>query len=36
LNRKHALSIEMIRWLHETLGIPAEVRIRPAMRDEAA
>jgi HTH-type transcriptional regulator / antitoxin HigA len=29
LNRKRALSIEMIRRLHEGLGIPAEVLILP-------
>lgn len=29
LNRKRALSIEMIRRLHEKLGIPAEVLIKP-------
>jgi HTH-type transcriptional regulator / antitoxin HigA len=28
LNRKRGLSIEMIRRLHEALGIPAEVLIR--------
>ena len=29
LNRKRPLSIEMIRRLHEGLGIPAEVLIQP-------
>jgi HTH-type transcriptional regulator/antitoxin HigA len=29
LNRKRPLSIEMIRRLHEKLGIPAEVLIKP-------
>jgi HTH-type transcriptional regulator/antitoxin HigA len=28
LNKKRKLSIEMIRKLHETLGIPSEVLIR--------
>lgn len=32
LNRKRALSINMIRRLHEKLGIPAEVLIRPTLR----
>ena len=36
LSRKRALSIAMIRRLHETLGIPAEVLIRPSRKDEAA
>jgi HTH-type transcriptional regulator/antitoxin HigA len=31
LNRKRALSIGMIRRLHEKLGIPAEVLIRPTL-----
>ena len=35
LNRKRGLSIAMIRLLHERLGIPAEVLIRPS-RDKAA
>ncbi|HEX9836554.1 MAG TPA: helix-turn-helix domain-containing protein [Alphaproteobacteria bacterium] len=35
LNRKRGLSIDMIRRLHERLGISAEVLIRPA-RDDAA
>ncbi|HET7767592.1 MAG TPA: helix-turn-helix domain-containing protein, partial [Chloroflexota bacterium] len=29
LNRRRALSISMIRRLHESLGIPAEILIRP-------
>lgn len=29
LNRKRGLSIEMIRQLHDRLGIPAEILIRP-------
>jgi HTH-type transcriptional regulator/antitoxin HigA len=36
LNRKRGLSIAMIRRLHETLGIPAEVLIRPTKNDAAA
>jgi HTH-type transcriptional regulator / antitoxin HigA len=32
LNRKRALSIGMIRRLHEKLGIPAEVLIAPSLR----
>lgn len=35
-NRKRGLSIEMIRNLHDKLGISAEVLIRPTRRDEAA
>lgn len=35
LNRKRALSIGMIRRLHEELGIPAEVLIRPSRRQAA-
>lgn len=35
LNRKRALSIGMIRRLHKSLGISAEVLIRPS-RDDAA
>jgi len=35
LNRKRGLSIEMIRRLHEHLGIPAEVLIRPTRKDAA-
>lgn len=34
-NRKRALSIGMIRRLHEELGIPAEVLIRPSRRQAA-
>ena len=36
LNRKRGLSIDMIRRLHETLGISAESLIRPSRRDQAA
>ncbi|MFM2129330.1 MAG: hypothetical protein RL477_876 [Pseudomonadota bacterium] len=36
LNRKRALSIGMIRRLHEHLGIPAEVLIRPSRKPKAA
>src|SRR5262249_29606298 len=36
LNRKRNLSISMIRRLHEGLGIPAEVLIRPTRRKRAA
>lgn len=36
LNRKRSLSIAMIRRLHEGLGIPAEILIRPTRVDEAA
>ena len=36
LNRKRNLSIDMIRKLHERLGISADVLIRPSRRDEAA
>jgi HTH-type transcriptional regulator/antitoxin HigA len=36
LNRRRGLSIEMIRRLHQTLGISAEVLIRPSRRDKAA
>ncbi len=32
LNRKRPLSIKMIRRLHERLGIPAEVLIRPTQK----
>ena len=35
LSRKRSLSIAMIRRLHETLGIPAEVLIQPSRKDEA-
>jgi HTH-type transcriptional regulator/antitoxin HigA len=36
LNRRRGLSIEMIRRLHKTLGISAEILIRPSRRDRAA
>jgi HTH-type transcriptional regulator/antitoxin HigA len=36
MNRKRSLSIEMIRKLHDRLGISAEVLIRPTRQDEAA
>ena len=36
LNRKRGLSIEMIRQLHEHLGISAEVLIRPSRFDTGA
>ena len=36
LNRRRGLSIEMIRRLHKSLGISAEVLIRPSRRDRAA
>ena len=36
LNRKRSLSIDMIRRLHEGLGISAEVLIRPSRNNEAA
>src|SRR5262245_38640876 len=35
LNRKRPLSINMIRRLHEHLGIPAEVLIRPQQKRRA-
>jgi HTH-type transcriptional regulator/antitoxin HigA len=35
LNRKRGLSIGMIRRLHERLGIPAEVLIRPSRKSAA-
>jgi HTH-type transcriptional regulator / antitoxin HigA len=35
LNRKRALSIGMIRRLHERLGISAEVLIRPSRKSAA-
>ncbi|OWK19195.1 DNA-binding protein [Mesorhizobium amorphae CCBAU 01583] len=35
-NCKRGLSIEMIRNLHDKLGISAEVLIRPTRREEAA
>ena len=36
LNRKRNLSITMIRRLHQRLGIPAEVLIRPTRKQKAA
>jgi HTH-type transcriptional regulator/antitoxin HigA len=36
LNRRRGLSIRMIRRLHEQLGIPAEVLIRPVRPAEVA
>ncbi len=36
LNRKRSLSIGMIRRLHDSLGISAEVLIRPSCGEEAA
>lgn len=36
MNRKRNLSIEMIRQLHDKLGISAEVLIRPTRHEEAA
>ena len=36
LNRRHGLSINMIRRLHEKLGISAEVLIRPSRSRKAA
>ena len=36
LNRKRGLSIEMIRRLHEQLGISAKVLIRPSRSDKVA
>ena len=36
LSGKRALSIAMIRRLHDKLGIPAEVLIRPSRKSEAA
>jgi HTH-type transcriptional regulator/antitoxin HigA len=36
LNRKRNLSVEMIRRLHDGLGISAEVLIRPTRREAAA
>ena len=35
-NRRRGLSIEMIRQLHERLGISADVLIRPSRVDEVA
>jgi HTH-type transcriptional regulator/antitoxin HigA len=36
MNRKRSLSIDMIRRLHETLGISAEVLIRPTLGEDKA
>lgn len=36
LNRKRSLTIEMIRRLHEGLGVPAEILIRPYPLDRKA
>jgi HTH-type transcriptional regulator/antitoxin HigA len=36
LNRRRSLSIGMIRRLHDRLGIPAEVLIRPSRKTKAA
>ena len=36
LNRKRALTLEMIRRLHRGLGIPAEVLIQPYTASKAA
>jgi HTH-type transcriptional regulator/antitoxin HigA len=36
LNRRRGLSINMIRRLHDRLGIPAEILIRPSRRNQAA
>ena len=36
LNRKRGLSIDMIRNLHEHLGISAEILIRPSRFDKVA
>jgi HTH-type transcriptional regulator / antitoxin HigA len=35
MNRKRSLSIEMIRRLHESLGISADILIRPTTRQDA-
>lgn len=35
-NRKRGLSIEMIRQLHEKLGIPADILIRPTQNRPTA
>jgi HTH-type transcriptional regulator/antitoxin HigA len=35
MRRKRALSLEMIRSLHQRFGIPAEVLIRPGCRRAA-
>ena len=36
MSRKRSLSISMIRRLHDKLGIPAEILIRPSKKAEAA
>lgn len=36
LSRKRSLSIEMIRRLHDTLGISADVLIKPTVNGQAA
>lgn len=36
LNRKRSLSIGMIRRLHDSLGISADILIRPSSKNEAA
>jgi HTH-type transcriptional regulator/antitoxin HigA len=36
LNRRRGLSINMIRQLHEKLGIPAEILLKPTRRSKAA
>ena len=36
LNRRRGLSIQMIRRLHKTLGISAEILIRPSRPERAA
>jgi HTH-type transcriptional regulator / antitoxin HigA len=36
LNRRRSLSIEMIRQLHDRLGISAEVLIRPSRLEQVA
>lgn len=36
LSRKRGLSIGMIRRLHDKLGIPAEVLIRPSLKKQSA
>jgi HTH-type transcriptional regulator / antitoxin HigA len=36
LNRRRSLSINMIRRLHDKLGIPAEVLIRPSRAQQAS
>lgn len=36
MNRRRGLSIDMIRRLHEGLGISADVLIRPSLREDSA